>query len=407
MPPDGPECVPPPAARLFHQKACADNGDDAHVENFILIGTIARTSRSDCFALLAMADMTRAMRIPLIMLAIFAATGSAAAAPVQSYDGYKSWLVACDNTLSCVAKGFGEGEIRAELKIERDGGPNGNPIATLASEAVFAARDISLDGKPLGLDMATWTRSTEDADATILTTDDLPAIQALVARLRSAKMLTLGRAEVPLDGLSAALLRMDDRQGRIDGTTALIRRGAKPTDSVPAPPVIPAIRERRVTAILSAGETDTLIAKVRTEQRAVFAKEECEEEPGAMTAEAFALDARQALAFVPCIMGAYQGSSLAFIVPRDGKPSRQLTLPAPYLGATAEDGSVSWFTEAGFDADSGTVSTAAKGRGMADCGMSASWIWDGAAFNLSSMTLQQNCGGLYPGDWPTLFRSAQ
>jgi len=347
------------------------------------------------------------MRIPSIILALSAATGSATAAPVQSYDDYRSWLVACDNTLSCVAKGFGEGAIRAELKIEREGGANGALIATMASEAAFAPGDIMVDGKPLRLDMSVWERSTEDPDATILTTDDLPAIQALVARLRAANMLKLGGAEVPLDGFSAAMLRMDDRQGRVDGTTALIRRGAKPVGAVPAPPTVPTIAARPVTVILSAGETDTLIARVRTEQRAVFEKEECEEQPGAMAAEAFALDARQALAFIPCIMGAYQGSSLAFIVPRDGKPARQLILSAPYLGASAEDARVAWFTEAGFDADSGTLSTAARGRGMADCGMSASWNWDGTAFHLSSMSLQQNCGGLYPGDWPTLFRSVQ
>jgi len=349
--------------------------------------------------------MTSTMRIPVIILSLFAAIGPAAAAPVQSYEEYKSWLVACDNILSCVAKGFGDGGIRAELKIERDGGPNGGIIASIASEDSFTAGDVSVDGKPLSLDAAIWTRSAEDGDATILTTDDLSAIQILVARLRSGAVLALGNAEIPLDGFSAAMLRMDDRQGRIDGTSALFRRGGKSASAVPAPPAIPIMPKRPISASLSTGEAERLIARVRTEQRALFEKEGCEEQPGAMTADA--LDARRALAFVPCIMGAYQGSSLAFIVPRDGKPVRQLVLPAPYLGATAEDGEVSWFTEAYFDAESGTVSTAAKGRGLADCGMSASWIWDGAAFNLSSFALQQNCGGLYPGDWPTVFRSEQ
>lgn len=351
--------------------------------------------------------MAARARLSLVTALFFMSVGSASAAPVQSYDSYGSWLVACDNALTCVAKGFGDGALRAELKIERDGGPNGGPTATIAAESIFTAADIAIDGKPLNPDMSAWTRSTEDGDATILTTDDLPAIRALVARLRAGTTMTLGSAEIPLDGFTAALLRIDDRQGRVEGVTALIRRGPRPASAVPAPPAIPKIVRRPITASLSAGEAERLIAKVRAEQVALFAKEECDDTPGAMTADAHALDDAQAIAFIPCIMGAYQGSSLAFIVPRGRGPARQLILPTPYLGADADGASISYFTEAWFDAEGGMVSTAAKGRGLADCGTSASWIWDGTAFQLTSLELQQVCGGLYPGDWPSLFRSTQ
>jgi hypothetical protein len=49
----------------------------------------------------------------------------------------------------------------------------------------------------------------------------------------------------------------------------------------------------------------------------------------------------------------------------------------------------------------------AKGRAMADCGMSANWIWDGTAFRLADMALQQSCGGIEASDWPVLFRSTR
>jgi hypothetical protein len=65
------------------------------------------------------------------------------------------------------------------------------------------------------------------------------------------------------------------------------------------------------------------------------------------------------------------------------------------------------FTEADFEPSTGTLSLAAKGRGLADCGMSASWIWNGNTFDLSALSLQQACGGVAAGDWPTLFRSSQ
>lgn len=343
----------------------------------------------------------------LMLAAIPASSWGAPAAPVQSYDEYRSWLVACDNGLSCIAKGFDDGSSRAELTIEREAGPNGAATATIATESAFTARDLAIDGKPLALDMSAWTLTTEDGDGSTLTTDDPAAIRALVARLRVGAMLSAGGAEIPLDGITAALLRMDDRQGRVGGVTALIRPGPRPAGDVPAPPAIPRIARRPIAARLSAGEADRLIARVRTEQAALFEKEGCQEMPGAMTAEANALNDMQAIVFVPCIMGAYQGSSLAFIVPRGKGASRQLILPTPYLGADAESANLSYFTEAWFDAEGGTISTAAKGRGLADCGTSASWIWDGAAFRLTSLDLQRNCGGRYPGDWPSLFRSVQ
>lgn len=330
----------------------------------------------------------------------------AAPVPVQSYDEYRSWLVACDNGLACVAKGFGESAGGAELKIERKAGPHGAATATIAADTRFSPADIAIDGTKLAPDMARWTLTTED-EVTLLTTDDLSAIQALAARLRDGGVLTVGGAEIPLDGATAALLRMDDRQGRVAGATALIRRGARPAGAVPPPPALPRVAKRPIAARLAAGEADRLVARVRAEQRALFAKEDCQETPGAMTAEAHALDAVRAVAFVPCIMGAYQGSSLAFLVPRGGGPSRQLILPVPYRGADAESGAISYFTEAWFDAKDGTIGMAARGRGMADCGISASWAWDGTAFRLASLDLQRRCGGLYPGDWPPLFRSAR
>jgi len=46
----------------------------------------------------------RAIFASALLLAAGPVSSAAEPAPTQSYDGYKSWLVACDNTLSCVAK---------------------------------------------------------------------------------------------------------------------------------------------------------------------------------------------------------------------------------------------------------------------------------------------------------------
>ena len=112
-----------------------------------------------------------------------------------------------------------------------------------------------------------------------------------------------------------------------------------------------------------------------------------------MEAEAFALDAKRALVFIPCLLGAYQGSSLAFVTPRAGGRSHRVVAPTPYLGNGPDSTSADIFTEGDFDPKTGTMSMFAKGRGLADCGMSVDWIWDGNAFQLADLALQQACGG--------------
>lgn len=340
---------------------------------------------------------------PLLLLGMATAL-PASSPPVQSYDSYGSWLVVCDNGLSCVAKGFADVNQGAQIVIERGAGPNGVLRATIGVSRKAARADIRIDGQPAALDG--WAVSAQ-GDLTTFSSRNPGAVRALVRRLRNAAKMTFGGEEdVPLDGFAAAMLRLDTRQGRVGGVTALLRTGPAAANRVPPAPRLPHIPSHPITAKLAPGEDTRLIAAVRGSQKAVFAQEDCETDLP-MQAEAHALNGKQALVMIPCIMGAYQGSSLAFIVPRGGGPARRLILPTPYLGNDADRADAGYLTESGFDPATGTLSTAAKGRGLADCGMSASWIWNGATFQLSAMSLQQSCGGVEPGDWPTLFRSRQ
>ncbi|MET0245824.1 MAG: DUF1176 domain-containing protein [Sphingomonas sp.] len=327
------------------------------------------------------------------------------AEPIQSYDSYRSWFVACDNTLSCVVKGFDGDRGGSEMRIERDAGPAGTMAATISATDRFAPADVRIDGAPAGLTGPAWSYSSTQ-DGTSVTSTDLTAIRALVQKLRNAKTITLGGdASIPLDGFSAAMLRLDDRQGRNGGMTALIKPGALPAARVPAAPPLPRIPAHPIQARLKPGEDTRLIERVRAEQKALFDKE-CSESP--QQPEAHALDDARALVLIPCIMGAYQGSSFAFLAPRGSGKAERLILPLPYRGNDSDPASAAYLTEAGLDPKTGTLSMGARGRAMADCGISASWIWNGRAFQLSAMTLQQSCGGLGdPGDWPTLFRSRQ
>lgn len=344
--------------------------------------------------------------LPAAWLAIAVAPASAAG-PIQSYDEYKSWLVACDNTLTCVAKGFDDGAARAEIVVTQGAGPRGALSVSIAAETRFGIRDLAIDGVPLALPPTGWALESGTDGGTL--TGKRPAdIRALLNRLRQGTRLTLGKTiAVPLAGLSAALLRIDERQGRIGGTTALVRSGGTPATSVPSAPPVPYIPNRPVTARLGAGEAQHLITAVRKGQRAVLVREDCSDSTGPLEAEAFALDDRRALVFLPCLMGAYQGSSVAFIAQRGGPAQQRVVAPTPYLGAGPHAAARDMFTEADFDPETGMLAMVAKGRGLADCGMSVSWIWDGRAFRLADMSLQNACGGRAAGDWPTLFRSRQ
>lgn len=341
------------------------------------------------------------------ILSLLMPAAIAAPEPIQSYDTYKSWFVACDNGLSCVAKGYAEAAKRAEMNIERAAGPEGAISAKISAENKFNLGDVRLDGKAVELNPQDWKLDGSDGEFS-LSTDRLPAIRALVAQLRNGSKLALADgAEVPLEGFAAALVRLDERQGRLGGVTALAKLGAAPASRVPQPPALPHIPNRPITVSLTPDEAQRLITAVREGQQAIMKKEDCEPEVTAMKPEAYALDGERALVFIPCIMGAYQGSSVAFLAQRSNGAAEHLIAPLAYSGNSADHSGVDMFTEGDFDPKTGMLSMAARGRGLADCGTSASWIWDGKAFQLTSHYLQIACGGLSPGDWPTLFRSIQ
>ncbi len=330
----------------------------------------------------------------------------AAAPPVQSYDTYKSWLVACDNTLRCEAKGFNrEGGSRAEFAIFRDAGPRGKLRAVIAADQPFDSNDIKLDGRTLSLP-AGWTRA-GGGDVQGFTTSSLAVVRNFVQQVRNGTALDLPGDDttIPLDGLTAALRRMDERQGRVAGETAFLTPGTAPSEKVPAALPVPHIRAHAVTARLDTKEEAALIARTRRSAAGTLREELCDADPYEMEPMAYALDQRRALVLIPCGMGAYQGWYVGFLADRSGGDVHALKLPLPYQGDDPDHGMISGLTEVEFAPTNGTLSVFDKGRGLADCGLAASWVWDGENFRLAAASMQNECGGAEPGDWPVLFRS--
>ena len=149
---------------------------------------------------------------PFLLLASTILLAAAAPLPgVPVYRQFGRWLVACDNTRACVARGFDEGT-RAELDLTRSAGAFG-PTLTLSAADPVDAGAIRLDGKPLAFPTPAWS----DNDGAVSTSDPV-AVDAFIAAVRDADAITLDATTpndndqprtVPLDGFTAALLLVD------------------------------------------------------------------------------------------------------------------------------------------------------------------------------------------------------
>lgn len=135
------------------------------------------------------------MKLLLMMLAL---AGASTAEAVRF--GAKDWEVACDNTRRCEAVGY---------QTDESGS---------APVALWLGRDAGA-GAAL------------EAKLSVVTEDD-----------KDAGPLTIVVGKLSLAGLKAALLKMDDQQGRVGTTTALVKPGTRAASTVLPPLPAPTVR---------------------------------------------------------------------------------------------------------------------------------------------------------------------
>jgi uncharacterized protein len=344
--------------------------------------------------------------VPTIALAAACAAALPALAAAQPsaplYKEFKDWQIACDNGGRCEAKGFpkeDEADHLSVVRVTREPGPQGAIEISLEAEGRFTASSLALQGGAR-LPAERWTdASSGDTDHRLVLRDQDGAV-AVLAGLRGAQSLRLGNAgTVSLDGVTAALLAMDDAQGRVGTTTALVRPGDAPATTVPAVPALPVLNAPApAPAALSADAVQALAAATRASQQAALSAGDCFAED--KRDDAIALTATEALVQLQCIQGPYQSSYLFFRVPvQDPKAARQLVLPLP-AGEPSDS-----FIDTEYDPAKGELTSSGRGRGPGDCGESAVWVFDGRDFQLKSFAMQDSCRG-FPGDWPVLWRVA-
>lgn len=336
--------------------------------------------------------------------------GPASADILLSYDPYDRWFLACDNALRCEARGISDRNRDPHLSVLREAGPEGDMTVTIAAAFRFTAADLALDGVPLALDAKAWTLE-RHARRTLLKSHQADAAQAFIRRIRNGRFLEFqDRTDrVPLSGLTASLLRMDEQQQRLGTRTALIRRGNAPADSVPAPPPLPSFDSAEAPPPLTPEEEAELLDRVQA-FHADPLDDRCYGAMHLMTPigpSAWPIDESHALVAVPCTLtNIWQLQSFVYVAER--KEQGAITLFQPVLRFTSQAHPVTLraLSEPDFEPSTGRLFVSQKSTlSSARCGHAGEWQWQEGQFVLARFTRQSHCGGNAPGDWPVLYRS--
>ena len=339
----------------------------------------------------------------LLAIFVFAAPGVARA------QDFGDWTVTCDNVRDCAAFGFpaSDSDLDGVIAFRRSDGAEdmGKAAVTLYVDGAKGSAPLTLkvDGKPIAGVKTERTglsgQSGRDGFTTEISPDEM---NAFVTALRRGSVLTIAasggkdRADISLRGAVAALLRMDDLQGRVGTPTALIRKGGKPfVATVPPAPVIEAAR---LPDIKGNPELATRLRKAQSKYLAKNCDDVSNLEDVSDLVEP--LDASRTLVGLVCQTGAYNFTT-AFWVVTGGDVAK--AAPAMFDAPGAAAGNV--LTNVGFDRKTATLDFFHKGRGLGDCGVAGKYVWTGSKFALLSYSEMKACRGLASEDWPTVWRA--
>lgn len=314
---------------------------------------------------------------------------------------FRDWTAVCDNGLTCVAYGKDEqamGFVYLRLQAGASARP-GLEVGGLANEPQASPLEARLDGQKL----SGYTPPAQADENAILSFPT--ASPELLKSLSQGRRLTLGSGDQSLNfslsGLAAAMLWIDEVQGRLDTPTALIRRGTQPASRVPPAPPLP-----RVTA---APKVDQANLPTTTLPAAIARMPEimaCADVAGSamrfrvnLSHEVYRLNATTLLWSIPCGAGAYNYASVYFTSRPDGTQAEQLNLQTT-------TGRENMLINSDYDPDSRILTSDYNGRGVGDCGQNLTWVWTNEGFVLSEEQEMSDCTGLPADLWPYLWRTS-
>lgn len=191
-------------------------------------------------------------------------------------------------------------------------------------------------------------------------------------------------ARFDLSGLAAALLFIDDRQGRI---------GAERVTFDPPYGLTPAGNEQVATPDVPVALLDRHQADPECEPLADLAN--------GRDITVAALDADHTLYILPCWSGAYNFSSRLYVGSADSFEQLAFAEYSSNFGWSATTTLVNAF----YDETDKTLSSFNKGRGIGDCGSTGRWQWQGFGFRMLEFAFKDDCDGEgeEAGDFPIVY----
>lgn len=315
---------------------------------------------------------------------------------------HHDWYLACDNTGTCRAAGYGPepADSLLGLMLERAGGPGTAVKARLrvAEDGESAMPEGSMRLHVNGRDLGP-VQDTGADEAVTLRPAQVEALLAALPGQARIEVIDSRGTHWPISdrGAAAVLLKMDEVQGRLGTPGALVRRGTRAETSVQAAQAKPVI-VRGVLAARRPGDSELGSSEALREALIATLGDsgDCPrliEYKGTPEMVIERLDDRHVLVQALCQMGAYNYSN-GFWIARDQPPFAPETV-------TLEAES--------FSHSDRTLYARYKGRGIGDCVSGSDWVWDGRRFQPSSVFSTGLCRGMAGGHWtlPTYVTEVQ
>jgi hypothetical protein len=306
---------------------------------------------------------------------------------------HKDWEIACDNTRTCRAAGYqtDEDELPVSVLLTRMAGPK---QAVTGQVMIGNYDDEGSPKKPPKNNQLTLKINGKDYGKVQLKQDSLVAdlsqeqVTALVSALSGKSVIEWSAEEskwhLSDKGAAAVLLKMDEFQGRLGTTGALIKKGSQSEDKVlPALPM-PVLVAAKVPAQKSSVGTQDLADALR----ATTSQGDCDmlfdKTAGEAQILTFPLNGKKHLASTLCWRAAYNEGYGYWLI-NGNKPYDPVLIVA-----------------SGSDYADGVISSALKGRGLGDCWSSDSWVWNGSQFVHTESATTGMCKLVAPGGAWTL-----
>lgn len=289
---------------------------------------------------------------------------------------HHDWELFCSNTGTCQAAGYQEsdGEQAVSILLTRKAGPNQAVQGRVAIGDYEETEDSSrlknlqfyVNGQPYGKINGDFSQSTTLA----LTKTQ---VDALLRQSKSDADIIIKNQnyqwQVSSKGMTAALLKMDDFQGRVGTVGALVKKDSNNESKVlVAQPklIVKKVLTQKTAVVLKPDHADydkmlkRILTALPAEQTGDCDAKYFNDEPRDI--ELYSLGDKRQLAMTLCWRGAYNAGFGAWLLDdRQGQKTQ-------------------FITDQATDFDRGELSGAHKGRGMGDCWVSYQWIWNGQDF---------------------------